>query len=580
MYNYNCPDCEKTKLQSDKNARKINEVIKQVNALIEVNKTDIHVNVKEFGAKGDGSICNEAIENAIKYAETKIQSLPNTGWKTACLTILFPEGKYTVTKKGVLSPNINFLSGFNIKGSGYQNTIINYEYDGEEEDSYLLQVGVKSESSYSKPPIGYSSIDDISIYGNGNSKFFGLYSQNGSPTSFRFNNVYFENLKEFVSIRYGSADANSDMFKFFQCKCKSMPIGSTIFAIFDELNGQSVAHDFVACDFNTNGKIFYIKSGGCINVFGGSWCGSGTDTMFHIENTNGKIGNGNNMFTFYGVRPEIRNLDQNVIVDNSLFYVKGNIKLQFNDITFGQLTTNTKDVFYGTIQDNGVVTFLNCIITGNFKTKLISNNTSYSYSYKPTLIFDSCRMFEEVGKIVSLNIPNNVTVANTPKVIARNCVKYRSGTKTDLMPVDVSLGSEYGYYDTSGNVKIFNFSNTATANSNGIKIPSANGSPVEVTFKMPIGAKIQGFSVNFLKTSVYSSIAKTINFRMLVGDEKEEIANLTLVTSGGSLNNYIVASSNKILKIIEDGKQKITIEASGEGISSGAIPGFYSVEYV
>ena len=37
MYDYNCPDCNEAKLQSDKNARKINEVIDQVNALIQVN---------------------------------------------------------------------------------------------------------------------------------------------------------------------------------------------------------------------------------------------------------------------------------------------------------------------------------------------------------------------------------------------------------------------------------------------------------------------------------------------------------------------------------------------------------------
>ena len=36
MYDYNCPDCNEAKLQSDKNARKINEVIEQVNALIQV----------------------------------------------------------------------------------------------------------------------------------------------------------------------------------------------------------------------------------------------------------------------------------------------------------------------------------------------------------------------------------------------------------------------------------------------------------------------------------------------------------------------------------------------------------------
>ena len=42
MYDYNCPDCNETKLQTDKNARKINEVIDQVNALIQVNNETVN----------------------------------------------------------------------------------------------------------------------------------------------------------------------------------------------------------------------------------------------------------------------------------------------------------------------------------------------------------------------------------------------------------------------------------------------------------------------------------------------------------------------------------------------------------
>ena len=36
MNNYNCPDCNEAKLQSDKVARKVNEVIEQVNQIIEI----------------------------------------------------------------------------------------------------------------------------------------------------------------------------------------------------------------------------------------------------------------------------------------------------------------------------------------------------------------------------------------------------------------------------------------------------------------------------------------------------------------------------------------------------------------
>ena len=43
MYEYNCPDCSETKLQSDKNARKINEIIEQVNTLIDVSNDAVNI---------------------------------------------------------------------------------------------------------------------------------------------------------------------------------------------------------------------------------------------------------------------------------------------------------------------------------------------------------------------------------------------------------------------------------------------------------------------------------------------------------------------------------------------------------
>ena len=75
MYNYNCPECNDAKLQSDKNARKINEVIEQVNTLIQNNNETVdfikekvnkavddrlnivtEINVLQLGLKGDGSV--------------------------------------------------------------------------------------------------------------------------------------------------------------------------------------------------------------------------------------------------------------------------------------------------------------------------------------------------------------------------------------------------------------------------------------------------------------------------------------------------------------------------------------------
>ena len=66
MYDYNCPDCNETKLQSDKNARKINEVIDQVNALIQVNNETVDfIKEKVEGILGDLLIEIENIKSEI-----------------------------------------------------------------------------------------------------------------------------------------------------------------------------------------------------------------------------------------------------------------------------------------------------------------------------------------------------------------------------------------------------------------------------------------------------------------------------------------------------------------------------------
>ena len=74
MYEYNCPDCNEAKLQSDKNARKINEVIEQVNALIQVNNETVDfIEEKVNKMLGDLLIEIENIKNEINNLKEVIQ---------------------------------------------------------------------------------------------------------------------------------------------------------------------------------------------------------------------------------------------------------------------------------------------------------------------------------------------------------------------------------------------------------------------------------------------------------------------------------------------------------------------------
>ena len=77
---YNCPDCNEAKLQSDKNARKINEVIEQVNALIQVNNETvdfIQEKVKEIIGDTPGINVDEKLDEINTEIDNINSSLDN-----------------------------------------------------------------------------------------------------------------------------------------------------------------------------------------------------------------------------------------------------------------------------------------------------------------------------------------------------------------------------------------------------------------------------------------------------------------------------------------------------------------------
>ena len=78
MYDYNCPDCNEAKLQSDKNARKINEVIYKVNTLIKVNNETVDF-IEEKANEKVEEIANvkvpEIVNNILDEVNTELDNL-------------------------------------------------------------------------------------------------------------------------------------------------------------------------------------------------------------------------------------------------------------------------------------------------------------------------------------------------------------------------------------------------------------------------------------------------------------------------------------------------------------------------
>ena len=81
MYDYNCPDCNEAKLQSDKNARKINEVIDQVNALIQVNNETVDF-IEEKANEALEEVAEIKVNEVLGDLRTEIDDivLSKTNW--------------------------------------------------------------------------------------------------------------------------------------------------------------------------------------------------------------------------------------------------------------------------------------------------------------------------------------------------------------------------------------------------------------------------------------------------------------------------------------------------------------------
>ena len=74
MYDYNCPDCNEAKLQTDKNARKINEVIDEVNTLIDVYNGTVEF-IKEKANEEVKEIAKIKVNEVIGDLRTEVDNI-------------------------------------------------------------------------------------------------------------------------------------------------------------------------------------------------------------------------------------------------------------------------------------------------------------------------------------------------------------------------------------------------------------------------------------------------------------------------------------------------------------------------
>ena len=516
----------------------------------------MYVNVKDFGAVGDGvADDSEAIKRAINYmcSKAKFMDEKNT-WKSYMPVLYFPSGKYLVTQNGTLNCVGGALQGYNIKGSGYMNTEILFTGD-----DYLL---VNGDENW----FGFSYIEDLSIRGNGQNNFWKIKSRNGSPQANRFRRVNFVNLNNCVTVSFGTDNTNADLFRFDSCKATD--INGWVFGNETNKNSQSIVHTFNDCDFEQiNGYIIYLKSGGTIEIRGGSWILNKTGRAFHFDDLSGVgIGYSNNIVSVYGTKFEYQyySTDDTKLDYYPLFLNNSRMWLNFFNCNFNQFQYkgNSEKSYYGYIGQLGQVTFENCKIPIVVQIKVDPNLSSDIVEDRSTVIFRKCELSNPIDKIVIQQTDNIYQGGNYATVVAED-------TKSTHC-YDTQLNQYLGNraFTTKKKMKII------TQNSNPLtSLPAKNSSSADdniLIVKMPLGAIITDIRIYF----------------STIGDGETHTIDITdknggLLLTGSHVGNApeTIISSDKLFRVIKTEDDTI-LKIVGKGVNpNGGIGGFVAVEY-
>ncbi|MEZ4897634.1 MAG: glycosyl hydrolase family 28-related protein [Saprospiraceae bacterium] len=272
-----------------------------------------YISVKNFGAIGNGinddtRAFKQALENCKSSSILRINNTNAGPRGTGILHI--PKGIYKITE----TIELKHFNGLRIIGDGIENTVIVYSKD----EACLFDCD----------QLINFSIENIEI-------------ENGIVKLTNNNKIYIDNFLNSKAICFEWNGNSGDRFLKFQdvlCTTKFEYFwiinGSTTHSevsyirctflnannIIKLNNPQSVNHSFHDCNFELNsGKIFTIKAGGFINIYGGSIVL--VNDLFYFDPSPHGIGIHNNQYTITNTRIELsnsRNLNNAPMIVNSV----------------------------------------------------------------------------------------------------------------------------------------------------------------------------------------------------------------------------------------------------------------------
>lgn len=366
------------------------------NGLMGVLINDGEVNIKQFGAYGDGTH-NDTMA-FVKALEIAMDTNKN---------VFIPSGTFLVDPNVFqMVSRLGTYNDLTLRGNGKSQSIL--KLNNTTTDQYFS-------NSTSKQLYAELNFYDIAFTGNDNTaNGFYCYST-GTEKRFRFYNCNFNNLS---NVLYCAGTGNADMHRFYNCT-------AVIYGNFLTLdNAQSVNIELYGMDVNcqTGGQFIKYYKGGCVSVFGGEFETHGSTGYYLLDfsEASQSMGVGNIGLCFTGSRFEFHN--QHKFLNSTSNKV---INIDFTDCNLGTADSLSSG-YYAELTKNSIVKLNNCSLINSLTFHVYTTGSYLSDSAHGAMLeFNNC--------VSNGRIYNQVTAeGNFSRVKAKGCNSIAiSGTGVD-----------------------------------------------------------------------------------------------------------------------------------------------------
>lgn len=390
------------------------------------------INVKDFGAKGDGVTDDSAaFKSALAYIINSVVTNPGAAAvgdsnKRGRIKLIIPEGCFVINSPEALMPSSYTTRTLGLTIEGYGSAVSQILYKNTVASKYLL---------YNNDAWLYLNIKGIEfISDNINNNF--MYSlSNGGAQGYIFDNCLWSGSWNHV-IRLEGSNTNSEM-SWNNCRWTGT-INKGVYVPPSNSSDQFLNYNFYACNFEvSSGDFLHFEKGGSINVWGGSFIhiGTGTGTFFKL------LGNthayGTQRFICIGGRFEHRSSNSKLVEcewnDGAVSFINCDTSTQ----AFAVSSYNNSK-FTSTNSKMPVIKFDNCSLMGKHEYSYAVS----SWAHPHNVIYENCE-FSQANTAAEFITYTNVPGFNwggTPTIQFRNC---RSQNNTNITAYfDCTLGIE------------------------------------------------------------------------------------------------------------------------------------------